>query len=115
MFLVGEKIKDVLTEKNVKVIELAKLIDTSRQNVNGILKRKSLDSALLYKISNALQYNFFKHYVISNDESKTDNSIIRKLNITITNLETELEESQKEIKYLREITNLQRKQLSIKK
>ncbi len=115
MLHLGNIIKEICLQKDIKIIELARGIGTSKQNVVGIFKRKSIDSDLIYKISVFVNYNFFKHYVIPNDESFTENTKIRKLNITITNLETELEEAQKEIKYLREITNLQRKQLNIKK
>ncbi len=114
MIHIGANIKSILMQKSIKVAHLASLIDTSRQNVNGILKRKSLDSELLFKISKALKYNFFKHYIIPEDESFNENKEMRKLKINITNLETELDEAKKEITYLREITNLQRKQLNLK-
>jgi transcriptional regulator with XRE-family HTH domain len=115
MLHLGSIIKEVCVQKNVKLSQFADSIGTSKQNIIGIYKRKSLDSELLFKISKALKYNFFKHYIIPEDESFNENKEMRKLKINITNLETELDEAKKEITYLREITNLQRKQLNKKK
>ena len=43
--------------------ELGALINTSKQNVYGIFKRKSIDTQLLAKISRALAHDFFLYYV----------------------------------------------------
>ncbi|MCB9230827.1 MAG: hypothetical protein H6581_04155 [Bacteroidia bacterium] len=44
--------------------ELARRINKARQNINDILNRKSIDTELLYNISVALDYDFFRHYVM---------------------------------------------------
>ena len=44
--------------------ELARRINKARQNINDILNRKSCDTELLYNISVALDYDFFRHYVM---------------------------------------------------
>lgn len=60
---IGEKIRKRAKELRVGPTELGKLIHTSRQNVVGIYKRKSIDAELLHKISTALQYDFFQFYL----------------------------------------------------
>ncbi len=114
MVEIGELIKNTCYQKGIKAIQLANAIGTTRQNINGIFKRNSIDTIQLLKISNYLNYNFFKHYKVQNDESTSENKEIRNLKINIINLEKDLEEAQKEILLLREITNLQRKQLNTK-
>lgn len=59
---IGEEIKKVFDDSGMKVQSFAEKIFYSRQNVNGIFKRESLDTDLLIKISNALNFDFFKFY-----------------------------------------------------
>jgi hypothetical protein len=56
---IGELIKDKLKEQQISVIKFASLINTTRENVYGIFKRKSIDTDMLIKISITLKYNFF--------------------------------------------------------
>lgn len=60
---IGAIIKKVSRDKNVGPTELGTRIETSKQNIYGIFQRKSMDSALLMKLSIALDYDFFKFYV----------------------------------------------------
>lgn len=46
--------------------ELGKLINTSKQNVYGIYKRKSVDTEMLRKLSKALNCDFFQYYLHEN-------------------------------------------------
>ena len=62
---IGEIIKNKARELRIGPTELGDKINTSKQNVYGIYKRKSIDTALLRKISNALGHNFFSYYVTS--------------------------------------------------
>lgn len=59
---IGSLIKKRAQELRIGPTELGSKIDTSKQNMYGIYKRKSIDIELLYKISVALNYNFFNHY-----------------------------------------------------
>ncbi len=77
MVNIGKIIKAELKKKRFSVAEFAKIINTDRNNVYHIFKRKSIDTDLLYKISIALEYNFFLEYnplnslnTLSNDDSK---------------------------------------------
>lgn len=60
---IGEIIKKKARELRIGPTELGEKINTSKQNVYGIYKRKSIDTELLRKISNALGHNFFNYYV----------------------------------------------------
>ena len=60
---IGAIIKHVSEEKNIGPTKLGKMIGTSKQNVYGIFKRKSVKSDLLLELSNVLGHNFFKYYV----------------------------------------------------
>ena len=62
-FHIGAFIKKIAEEKKVGPTELGRLISTSKQNVYGIFKRQSIDTGLLWKLSKALEYNFFSEYV----------------------------------------------------
>lgn len=56
---VGEKIKARAKESRIGSTELAKLINTSKQNIYGIYKRESIDTDLLQKFCKVLNYDFF--------------------------------------------------------
>jgi plasmid maintenance system antidote protein VapI len=62
MVHIGKIIEVELKKKRYSVSEFAKIINTDRNNVYHIFKRKSLDTDLLYKISIALGHNFFLEY-----------------------------------------------------
>lgn len=97
MVHIGEKIRLVLEKKKISKAEFARMIDTSRENVYGIFKRESIDTALLEKISAVLEYNFFNLYVIPEMED----------NINIVN--EPIEYYKKQLKVLEEIAAAQRK------
>ncbi|MCB9232498.1 MAG: hypothetical protein H6581_12585 [Bacteroidia bacterium] len=59
---IGERIKKRARELRIGPTELGLLINTSKQNIYGIFKRKSLDTELLWKVSVALKYDFFASY-----------------------------------------------------
>lgn len=71
-FNIGEKIKLRAKQLRIGPTELGKLINTSKQNIYGIYKRKSLDTETLRKLSNALDYDFFDYYRVSDELSKTN-------------------------------------------
>jgi transcriptional regulator with XRE-family HTH domain len=58
---VGKLIEWRLDETGMTKAEFGRRINTSRQNVNSLLRKASLDTAYLQKISEALHYDFFKH------------------------------------------------------
>lgn len=58
---IGDKIKEVLVSKGISVSELALSIPCTRENANKILRKKTIDTALLIKISRILEYDFFNY------------------------------------------------------
>ena len=95
MIHIGNQIKEIFDTKDLTVSEFARRIDTSRENVYGIFKRKSIDTNLLIKISTVLDHNFFQYF-------------IRKEEIypEVTTLAKKLAASEKEIEYLKKINEL---------
>ncbi|MES2591750.1 MAG: hypothetical protein V4608_07690 [Bacteroidota bacterium] len=60
---IGEKIKVQAKTLRIGTTELAKSINTSKQNIYGIFKRESIDTALLQKFSKVLNYDFFTFFI----------------------------------------------------
>jgi hypothetical protein len=64
MIHIGEEIQERLRKKRMKVVDFSRKIDTNRNNIYDIFNRKSIDSGLLLKISEALEFDFFRLYSI---------------------------------------------------
>ncbi|MCH8318857.1 MAG: hypothetical protein IIA88_10255 [Bacteroidetes bacterium] len=75
---IGEKIKARAREHRIGPTELGKLINTSKQNIYGIFKRKTVDTWLLQKLSDALNYNFFVYYYPAEKVLREDSVQYRK-------------------------------------
>ena len=76
---IGEKIKERAQELRIGPTELARRINTTKQNIGWIYKRASLDSLLLYAISKALDFNFFALYDLSMVENPKINAYKKEL------------------------------------
>lgn len=59
---IGKEIEKKIGEKKMTKTEFAKKIGTSKQNLNRILEKESIDTALLQKFGAALDFNFFTLY-----------------------------------------------------
>jgi hypothetical protein len=59
---IGGKIKERAKELRIGPTELGRMIKTSKQNVYSIFERDSIDTALLQKLSKALEFDFFTYY-----------------------------------------------------
>jgi transcriptional regulator with XRE-family HTH domain len=59
---IGELIKNIVREGNIKDADFAKKIGKSRQNVYDLYKRNDVEVKLLLTISRALDYDFFQHF-----------------------------------------------------
>lgn len=60
---IGEKIKAQAKASRIGATELAKSINTSKQNIYGIFKRESIDTTLLQKFCKVLNYDFFTFFI----------------------------------------------------
>jgi len=57
---IGEQIEAILRKQGKSAAWLATQIPCERTNVYNIFRRKSVDARLLMKISQILEYDFFK-------------------------------------------------------
>lgn len=114
---IGSLIKQRLEELGMKKSEFARRISTTSQNVYGIFKRVSIDTDLLKKISETLNFDFFQYYaeggLVIQEDSVHYNSTNKKVIKTAFDLKTELDDSKealdalkREVQYLREINEL---------
>jgi hypothetical protein len=57
---IGQKIKEVLEQRQKPVTWLSREINCERTNVYNIFSRKDISTGLLQKIATILEYDFFK-------------------------------------------------------
>ena len=69
---IGRLIEERINEVGMSKAEFGRRINTSRQNVNTLLRKSSLDTVMLSNISKVLNYDFFKYYVNSGRDAKKD-------------------------------------------
>lgn len=70
---IGELIDKRRNELGLSIRDFADKIHVSVGNAYDILKRESIDLALLQRISSALNYDFFKHYI---QDDNNDNEYV---------------------------------------
>lgn len=119
---IGEKIKQRAKHLRIGPTELGKLINTSKQNVYGIYKRRSIDVEMLKKISKALDHDFFQYFVnenlsvvnepiakytTSSNKDKAFKEILQELEHCKKEVERlKKEVAEKEISYLKKINEM---------
>lgn len=117
---IGEKIKQRAKQLRIGPTELGKLINTSKQNITGIYKRKSIDTTLLRELSKALDFNFFQYYsggafsVVAESEAVYNHDkdkAIKKLSQEVDSLKKQVDQLKKltvdkEIAYLKKINEI---------
>lgn len=59
---IGQLIKARLTERGMTVSHLARLLSCERSNLYRLFEKDSIDTRLLFRISRALDYDFFQLY-----------------------------------------------------
>jgi len=60
---IGRIIEQVFHDQGRSASWFAGQLHCDRTNVYSIFKRESIDTALLVRISNILQHNFFQYYI----------------------------------------------------
>jgi len=100
---IGKEIRRIAKQKQIKQVELAEMITTSKQNIYSIYQRKTIDTGILVKICNALDHNFFTYYL-----SQLDFDAEKEAKEEMNTLKQSLHEKCKEIEYLKEIIDLQK-------
>ena len=110
---IGEKIKIRARELRIGPTELGKLINTSKQNIYGIFKRKTVDTWLLQKLSDALEFNFFTYYqsekTVGEDTVHYRKGGKKPPEVIIAELTQKLETAKRELADLREKYELLKK------
>jgi|JI6StandDraft_1071083.scaffolds.fasta_scaffold47198_2 DNA-binding Xre family transcriptional regulator len=106
---IGREIRRIAKQKQVKQIELAEMINTSKQNIYSIYQRKTIETGILVKICNALDHNFFTYNL-----GQLDFDAEKEAKEEMNALKQSLIEKTKEIEYLKEIINLQKEILGKK-
>lgn len=90
---IGTLIKEKIVEIGLSDAEFGRRINTTRQNAQAILKRKTVDTDLLFRISKALNFDFFKYFQTEDQQKSVDNLKERKTKIL---LQIELSSDQEE-------------------
>jgi len=62
MIPIGKLIQEKLAEKNQTVVWLSQQIPCSRTNIYKIFNKNSIDTEMLYRISQILEFDFFQYY-----------------------------------------------------
>jgi len=77
MIHIGQKIEEIVRLKRFPIVEFARKINTTRNNIYNIFSRESIDTELLRKIGEILEYDFFQLL------SKSNNYIINETNVEV--------------------------------
>ena len=95
---IGKIIELKLREKGLPISEFARRINTNRNNVYDIFRRDSIDTSLLKKISEVLDFDFFQCF--NNSELSVSTEFNQKKDVSA--LENKILALEKEITYLSE-------------
>ncbi len=57
---IGQHIKEVMRQKGVTATQLAERICCTRPHIHKIFRKENIDLVLLWRISHALNYDFFR-------------------------------------------------------
>ncbi len=68
---IGNEIEKIYNEKGIKIAVFAEKLGTVRDNIYKIFKREDISTSLLLKISEILEYDFFKFYTSQNNIDNT--------------------------------------------
>ena len=77
---IGQLIREKVDLQNMEITEFAKMIGVERSNAYNIFTRESIDTKLLKKIGQVLNYDFFQDLL----EEKTKQEIALKSKIDAT-------------------------------
>lgn len=108
---IGKIISQKAKEKHITPTSLGELVNTSPQNIHAIFKRQTIDTGLLLKLCEALEYNFFAHYekekaiaaLVSNELQQWQikyNALSDKYDILLDKLKVQYELSEKQNKII---------------
>ncbi len=67
---IGKKIREVLDKSHYSVVEFAKSINITRDGAYKIFEKERINTALLQKISDVLEHDFFNYYTSTSPTAK---------------------------------------------
>jgi len=107
---IGNIIKEITERRGMSKTELGRRLNMTSTNIHKIFKRESIDTGLLHKISEVLEYDFFSYYTLGKSyEGATDEPSI------VAEREAEykrsLQECQEKVKMLEKISTLQEEKI----
>ncbi len=77
MIHIGQKIEEIVRVKRFPIVEFARKINTTRNNVYNIFSRESIDTELLRKIGEILEFDFFQ--LLSKAYNLPEDSLMEKV------------------------------------
>ena len=109
----GQKIKQVYEAADINLTDFAKRIGTVRQNVYRIFERSSVDVDMLYKICQALNYDFFQYYTLVANNQTASAASLDMLQKEVNLLNEQLGEARKELEYQGKIVALRQEEMRL--
>src|SRR5688572_8371592 len=110
---IGQIIKERVTEKRLSQEALGKMINTTKQNVGNIYKRRSIDTQLLLKLCVVLEYNFFEVYYSEEPLKTMRQKEIEAFNNEIKALQNTIRQRDEKIRDLEEIMSSNKKVITL--
>jgi len=110
---IGQLIKEKATEKRLSQDAIGQKINTTKQNVGNIYKRSSIDTQLLLKLCQVLEFNFFELYYTEEPLKSMRDKEIEALNKQIRDLQQELNQKEQRIKDLEDNIADKKKLISV--
>lgn len=112
---IGKLIKAQAKIKRLSQEMIGQKINTTKQNVGNIFRRKSIDTELLLKICEALEFNFFEYYYNEEPLKSMRNQEISGLQDTLKKLKEDLAARNDTITTLKYLTEAQRDSIDLMK
>ena len=72
---IGKTIKKRLKERNISIADFSALLHTDKSNVYRLFQKKDINTEMLIRISNLLNYNFFIEFVDVNQTGSQEKKI----------------------------------------
>jgi len=110
---IGQLIKEKVTEKRLSQEALGKMINTTKQNVGNIYKRRSIDTQLLLKLCTVLEFDFFEAFYTEEPLKSMRKKEVDAFNAEISALQNIIKQRDERIKDLEEIMNSNKKVIAL--
>jgi transcriptional regulator with XRE-family HTH domain len=111
---IGKLIRERAKQKRLSQETIGSLINTTKQNVGNIYKRKSIDTDLLLKICEALEHNFFEYYYSEEPLKSMRTEQMKKYHEENARLNRDLHEKTESMRVLRDLVETQKENMQFK-